>query len=503
MQIRAGNPTVGRYGTIRFSIDDREWPAAILSYGDAEVDLIAGKRCAVFRRHGDAVPHRLFRRHLRLDVQQPEAGDLRGVPLDAQGIMHLASEHLIAAADADDPPAPLHMGQKIGIPTLHAHIRQVGDRRFRTGQNHQSGIRRQPLAGANKNQLDIRFCRQRIQIVEIRDAGKDRYCDLQRGRAASCQALQRHRVLGGQPPSVLQPWHDAEAWPSRKTPHRIDSGIEERNVTTKLVDDVAGYHCPVVIGEDGMRADQRGDHAATIDVADHHHRHAGARRKSHIGDITGPEIDFGRRARTFHDHEIRSDRNLRKALHHVIEECRLELLIVPSLGLPPDLALNDDLAAVFGLRLEQHRVHVHRGRHPRSERLQPLRPADLTAVVSDSGIVRHVLRLEGTDRKAVIGSKPAKPRNKNGLADIGAGTLQHDGLGHCRGTPENSPRPTTTSLLRSIAGVENAKAASTVEGCAACRNTLARSPIHGDAHVLRDAIPDPEKQRCPPLRNNR
>ncbi|CCM75985.1 hypothetical protein BN77_3172 [Rhizobium mesoamericanum STM3625] len=34
-------------------------------------------------------------------------------------------------------------------------------------------------------------------------------------------------------------------------------------------------------------------------------------------------------------------------------------------------------------------------------------------------------------------------------------------------------------------------------------NTLAHSPIHGEAHVLRDALPDPEKQRCPPLRNNR
>jgi hypothetical protein len=51
---------------------------------------------------------------------------------------------------------------------------------------------------------------------------------------------------------------------------------------------------------------------------------------------------------------------------------------------------------------------------------------------------------------------------------------------------------------RSIATAEIAKAALTHDGRAACRNTLAHSPIHGETRFLRDALPDPEKQRLSP-----
>ena len=53
-----------------------------------------------------------------------------------------------------------------------------------------------------------------------------------------------------------------------------------------------------------MRADERGDDAATVDIADEHDRHVGPRRKAHIGDVARPEIDFGRRPRALDDDEV-------------------------------------------------------------------------------------------------------------------------------------------------------------------------------------------------------
>jgi hypothetical protein len=60
-------------------------------------------------------------------------------------------------------------------------------------------------------------------------------------------------------------------------------------------------------------ADQRGDDAAAIDIADQHDRHIGARRKPHIGDIAGPQVDFGRRSRPLDDDQIGAGRHAAKS----------------------------------------------------------------------------------------------------------------------------------------------------------------------------------------------
>jgi hypothetical protein len=106
-----------------------------------------------------------------------------------------------------------------------------------------------------------------------------------------------------------------------------------------------------------------GDDTAAVDVADQHHRHARRPGEAHIGDVVPPEIDLRRAARAFDDHDIAFRPKMREAIHHKGQQLRLERLIVAGARLTPDAALHDDLGADLALRLEQHRVHMDRGRH--------------------------------------------------------------------------------------------------------------------------------------------
>ncbi len=93
------------------------------------------------------------------------------------------------------------------------------------------------------------------------------------------------------------------------------------------------------------------------------------------------------------------------------------------------LPLHDDLRPAVGLGLQEDGVHVDRGSDPRGARLQHLRAADLAAIGCDAGVVRHVLRLERGDAQPAVGKGAAKPGHDQRLADVGAGSLDHDGGG--------------------------------------------------------------------------
>ena len=184
-----------------------------------------------------------------------------------------------------------------------------------------------------------------------------------------------------------------------------------------------------------MRTGDRGDDAAAVDVADQHDRHVGAGGKAHIGDVARPEVYLGRRPCTLDDDEVGALAHLGPGIEHRIHQLRLQKLVVARPGLAEHLALHDDLAADVALRLQQHRVHVDRGRGPAGDGLQPLRAADLAAAglarnVGDGGVVRHVLRLERADGHAAVLRGAAEAGDKHGLADIRAGALEHDRASH-------------------------------------------------------------------------
>ncbi len=61
-----------------------------------------------------------------------------------------------------------------------------------------------------------------------------------------------------------------------------------------------------------MGADQAGDHAAAVDIADQHHRRIGRAGEAHVGDVAGAQVDLGRAAGAFHQHDVRLGRSRAK-----------------------------------------------------------------------------------------------------------------------------------------------------------------------------------------------
>ena len=187
-----------------------------------------------------------------------------------------------------------------------------------------------------------------------------------------------------------------------------------------------------------MGAHDRGDDAAPVDVADQHHRHAGARREAHIGDVVGAQVDFGRRPRPLHDDEVGALAHLRPRVQHRVHQFRLERLVVARPRLARHAALHDHLRTGVGLRLEENGIHVDARRHAAGQRLQPLPAPDLAAacvaILGDGGVVGHVLRLERPHRQATVACNPAQAGDQDRLADIGAGALQHERTRHRSGT---------------------------------------------------------------------
>ena len=88
---------------------------------------------------------------------------------------------------------------------------------------------------------------------------------------------------------------------------------------------------------------------------------------------------------------------MRKTFQDMRQELVFPHAIIARLHGAETLALDDDLRPGLALRLQKHRIHVHRWLAPRGERLGDLRPADLATLDGYAGIVRHVLRLERRD----------------------------------------------------------------------------------------------------------
>ena len=154
-----------------------------------------------------------------------------------------------------------------------------------------------------------------------------------------------------------------------------------------------------------------------------------ARAKPMLAMSLGAQVDLGRRARAFDQHEIALGREASEAVEHGAQQLGLQSLILARLGVADDLALHHDLRADIALGLQQHRVHVHAERHARGARLQRLGAADLAAVGGDRGVVRHVLRLERAHTKAAAREGARQSRDQQRLADVRARALDHDGAG--------------------------------------------------------------------------
>src|SRR5215831_12378872 len=125
---------------------------------------------------------------------------------------------------------------------------------------------------------------------------------------------------------------------------------------------------------------------------------------------------------------------------------------------------NDELRDSLRLRLQQHRVHIDRGRDATGARLQGLRPPDLAALFGHRRVVRHVLRLERAHLKAAAREETRKPRDEQRFPDIGAGALQHQRAGHQNSIPACALTPARNGCLTKLISVTRSAASMSSAG---------------------------------------
>ena len=252
--------------------------------------------------------------------------------------------------------------------------------------------------------------------------------------------LQRERIFRRQQARIREVRDQAERLPPGRLRDALHSRGKQRGIAAKFVDDEAANQRRILRRQHGFGADEAGDDAAAVDIADQDDRHIRGARKSHIGDVVCPQIDFRGAAGAFDEHEIGLTAQPRKTVEHERQQIVFHLLVGGRLGAAVDPALHHDLRADFALRLQQHRVHVNAGGRARGARLQRLRAPDLAAVRRDRGVVRHVLRLERPHREPAQRERTRQPGDDQGLADIRARALKHKRAGgrHRRRSAQNS-----------------------------------------------------------------
>ena len=347
--------------------------------------------------------------------RSPRPGTRARRALDAVRVVDAPAEHLVAAAEPEHPPAAPDMGADVDVPALRAQEGRgrrwwssspAAARGRRTGigspGRHQHHARRRARPGAGRGRRNWRCA---AAPARPRPCAGPRRRPSPRAPRASSAGRRAASGKCGISPRLGQPVA------RRDGGHAVG---EQARVAAELVDEEAPDHRGVGRVDHRLGADEAGDDAAPVDVAEQDHRRVRRRGRS-------PYWRCRRRRRLTSEAEpapsttTRSASRLqvREALQHRGEQARLPGLVVPRLGGADHAALDHDLAAGLALGLQQHRVHVHGGRDAGRPRLQRLGPADLAAIGGDGGVVRHVLRLERPHARARAGRRPGTARRRS------------------------------------------------------------------------------------------
>ena len=191
--------------------------------------------------------------------------------------------------------------------------RQIRERRLGAGQDHEIGIAGQRLAGRHDLKLHVGLGGERIEIVEVGDPGKPEHGDLDRAMRRRREILKAENILGRQALGVIEPRHHAvAAHPGAGGDDRMRV-VEQRRIAPELVDQIALEPRPLGRLEQRVRADQRRDHAALVDVADQHDRQVGRLGEAHVGDVVRAQVDLRRAAGALGQDQIRVSAQLRRS----------------------------------------------------------------------------------------------------------------------------------------------------------------------------------------------
>jgi hypothetical protein len=149
---------------------------------------------------------------------------------------------------------------------------------------------------------------------------------------------------------------------------------------------------------------------------------------THIGDVAVAQVDLGRAARALDDHALELARQPLPGFQHCRHRHALVVVVGLRIQVGNRLAVDDDLGALVGIRLQQHGIEVDARRQTRGVRLQRLGATDFAPVYRHGRVQCHVLRLEWRDAHAAPVQHAAERRDQYALAGVGGAALYHECL---------------------------------------------------------------------------
>ena len=132
---------------------------------------------------------------------RPRPSTVPARPSTPSGSAMVSAKHLIAAAEPEHVAAAANMRLDVDVPALRAQKDEIADGGFAAGKNDDFGLGGNRLARPDEDQLDVGLHAQRIEIVEIGDAGENRHRDDSRGR----RTMRRDRDRPHPPPAAMPP----------------------------------------------------------------------------------------------------------------------------------------------------------------------------------------------------------------------------------------------------------------------------------------------------------
>ena len=238
---------------------------------------------------------------------------------------------------------------------------------------------------------------------------------------------------------LIQVRNDPEHRDSRLFFQERKSRFQKGNIAPELVDYKALHKSPFFRFQKFQCPHDGSQGAAPVDIGDKEYRRMAFLCNPHVHDIILFEVHFRRAAGPFDDESIEMGFHVVQALlHRIPGPLAVAVLVFRSAVIAYGLAEENDLGAGIAGGLQEHRIHLHNRKGPRSFRLGYCGPADFTARQGDVGIQRHILGLEGGRLVAILGKDPAECGGEDTLAYMGTGSLKHYALSnlcHYSSTP--------------------------------------------------------------------
>jgi len=348
--------------------------------------------------------------------QQAQAGEGLGTAFRARGVMQFLAQHLVAAADPQEPGASFG-----GFPQGFGHARsgemhQIAHGGLGARQHQQVQI---PGQGGIRHpgEVQVRLRQERRQVLGVAHPGVE--------QGAHSELARRRPLIHGDAEGavlliqlVLQMGHQGQHRQAGALLQQSDAVLEERGIAPEAVHHDSQHPGAVLGGQQVQRADHLGEHAAPVDVR---HQHEGGVRVAgggQVHEVPGHEVELHGAASAFHhDDLVLGPEPVQGGQGHGPVGIAIPEVVLGLLH-PQGLAQHHHLGAGLAQGLEQHGAHVHVGRPAAGCGLEDLGPGHLQALGRHARLVGHVLGLEGRHIEARIRQQAAEPCGDEALADI-------------------------------------------------------------------------------------